>query len=1761
MADERIIVEFTTQGLPQTQQDIDNLQDSALGSFSELNSQLELFQAAMAGLQGVAGALYGALIDSNERLNAELLKSQVALASTLEIYKGSTQVTDITEKITSSQGALRDALKVIEKDTTELVGVTTDQVNGIFQILLQNASSFIGQSKEFSNPIEAATASTKGWAAALGTLGLPLEQANQEIRSILQGDVNNPDSVIAKTLAISKEQYNQWVANGELIDRINEKLAVYVEGNKLASQSVAAITSNIQSYFEDVARMAGEPLLAPIVAALSDVYELLNQNRELVEELAGENVADLVSLFETLREAAAKIGVALNISPEGFLKEGSELIGNLIAAAEGLINLGASIISIFGPALSQALGNTFSAISFGLEGIAKLANLLAVAGDALAGFMKIANLGGGLDLGKVFDNAQASVAMLTGEYRDAIEATATYRDITATLTAQAEKIATSGNASSAMVKGQIEQLEEQKESLKGLKTYREEDKASVEAQIEAVDKSIKTLEGLKTAQDELTFKAPELQKLGTMMELLGKNADAALATINRDGGGKKEVFEEAVKSLTELTQKQVEYGQITAEEGITRLGAVVANTKVELETREAALEAMKKLESDFTKFKVAQLDLEAEAVERKVKQGSLSEIQGAQATAEIAKKQSDLQIESLNEQIKRAESLGQSTTELALERDKLISKQADNELATIEKVAEIREQEQEEAYQKAISAAQESETQRLLALEKALAAKKISEEEYNEQTLAATKERLDQELAAEQANLAQLQALLGQAGTADQREEIEKKIADSKKKSTEIQLQAAKAEAAAIKAANEERLKSVQDSYEKSVDSAELAESQVTLNLKQQLANRQISQKEYDEQVGGATKARLQAELEATNEQVTKLAAIAASQGDNKDATEALSEAKKKQIEITQKLLDLQIQGQKEALEASKEAIEETYKNSINKAQEAESANTIALKQGLLDRTLTQEQYDNRILESRRTRLQAELQAEQENIAKLSSLKVTGVDERKEIEDKITEAKKRSQKATEELLDIELNARDKIVDAYKTQLAEKLKASEVGFAEQEARIRQTEKNEEQAQIKIAKLNVDRIRAQLQAEEEAAAKLSSLGDTKGAEDKKLEIRKIAISLIDAEIAAEKALQDVVKSQMDERKKNLDLEFSEREVKIKQNVENEAKAQSEIANLNIERIKAQMAEEEKAVATLAAMGDEKGAAAKKAELRKLAISLIEAEISAEKALQNVLKNELELLKKRLDLKKGAQEIDLLEEELKLAEAVKNGTLTKEQAEKAKLEITRSRVAAELELLKGLEGKGDESENQKNIQDQLKAKIQLAEIDTKIADASKEQLGRTKEQKKEEKDVNDVLKEQIDKIKRANDIKLAGIESQRLALSQIAALTELEAQSVQRVVQLRQAQGDLIGTQLSSLESGLNNELSLVNAALSSRTKLSEIEKQLATDTKLTSEQKVVLEKEAVALRAQLGALGAEGGKTELQLIEQRMAAEQRQIQVKREQLALSQEMAAIELANQRAAIELDKVRAEFKARELELEAKKLDIQASQLEAQAGLTKDDQESEALRRQAANLKEQSANTRELSQAQKESAQEEAALRERLLENQAKIGELQAKAQEETLDTQQKLLNSQQAYERSLKGLEPKINTKSVDEFSAKIKNIREEIKKVATVNLPALKLTPGNLNVSVKDDRSASSLKAIQRSSKDQANSLSSVKSSVAPLGNKLDAINKAVKNLQLKGGGGGSAEVKNQVTVNVTGNAPKPTVTVQSLIENRKKECGCK
>jgi hypothetical protein len=318
------------------------------GGIAELAFRYNNVVGALQNLRATAQPVYDALIASNEKLNAQILSSQTNLASSTRIFKGDREVFDPTEKIQASAGKLRAAIKQIEIDTQELVGVTSSQVNELFQITLTNAGALNNQSKQFPDAIAAATSLTKGWAASLKVVGIPLNQARQEINSIIKGQITQ-DSLLAKNLNITNQQVEAWRSQGKLVDELNKRLEVFVAGNGIAARSIEGISSNILDLSERITRNIGEPFLEPTINALAEVEKYLKGAESSITQLFSQLSAEIIGAGGSIGEAFAPVGKTL-------LEIGADIGPIALSAIKGLLQVFVQLSNVVAPLANLLLG-------------------------------------------------------------------------------------------------------------------------------------------------------------------------------------------------------------------------------------------------------------------------------------------------------------------------------------------------------------------------------------------------------------------------------------------------------------------------------------------------------------------------------------------------------------------------------------------------------------------------------------------------------------------------------------------------------------------------------------------------------------------------------------------------------------------------------------------------------------------------------------------------------------------------------------------------------------------------------------------------------------------------------------------------------------------------------------------------------------------------------------------------------------------------------------------------------------------------------------------------------------------------------------------------------------------------------------------------------------------------------------------------------------------------------------------------------------
>jgi hypothetical protein len=520
---------------------------------------------ALQTLRAVAQPVYDALIASNEKLNAQLLSSQTNLASSSRIFQGQTEITDPTAKINATKGQLREALKQIEKDTQQLVGVTSEQVNELFQITLTNAATLNNQSKQFPDAISAATSLTKGWAASLKVVGIPLNQARQEINSIVKGQVDQ-NSILAKNLNITNDQVNQWKAQGRLVDELNKRLDVFVAGNAIAARSIEGIGSNITDLIQRIGRISGEPLLEPIINVLDQIEKYLKKNE-----------ASITNFFRSFSETSAGAIESLKQFEPTF-KFLEDAVTQLAPIVQTLFKAAVDGAILVGRAIQENLKPALEILKLALEGYGKLNDLINYRGDsdAISALDQYSESLSNLQ-GQIIQNGAALKRL------QAIEANG--GTLTAQQVAQRKQLLAAGKALSEQAQTEAKEIGKLQANNPAIIEYRNNLVKQAEAQQAASEKNAGAL---RTEANLVT-------DLGTTQELYAKRVKQARDLIEKEGNGDPAQLKAAMADSIKLAESGVKAKYTNIEAARAELEAIKNNTKAELEIRTQAKDAINSL--------------------------------------------------------------------------------------------------------------------------------------------------------------------------------------------------------------------------------------------------------------------------------------------------------------------------------------------------------------------------------------------------------------------------------------------------------------------------------------------------------------------------------------------------------------------------------------------------------------------------------------------------------------------------------------------------------------------------------------------------------------------------------------------------------------------------------------------------------------------------------------------------------------------------------------------------------------------------------------------------------------------------------------------------------------------------------------------------------------------------------------------------------------------------------------------------------------
>ena len=339
-------------------------------------------------LQSAWNGFFNNTIGREIKLRETILKTQTTLASTNKVFANGKEITDPYQKIVTLTGAVKKNVDSIRERSIALAGVTSNEVIEVFGIVASQVGQIGGGLKEAEDL-------AINFAAALGTFGIPLYQARQEIGSIFRGDIT-VDSYLAKSLGITNEDIAKAkTASGGVVKFLEERLAAAVAGQKIAAEGFSGVVSNIADLGELIGQNFGRGLLDPLLAGLSAVFESLFGIRKqlfAIASAAGKPIGNAGRLVVGLTAGRTGIGsgdpskaaaAAADVAQRGFTKleeVAQRTVGALAQAIEALKPTALILVDAFkniAEAFVRIKVGTFEALASALANIASVVGALA----------------------------------------------------------------------------------------------------------------------------------------------------------------------------------------------------------------------------------------------------------------------------------------------------------------------------------------------------------------------------------------------------------------------------------------------------------------------------------------------------------------------------------------------------------------------------------------------------------------------------------------------------------------------------------------------------------------------------------------------------------------------------------------------------------------------------------------------------------------------------------------------------------------------------------------------------------------------------------------------------------------------------------------------------------------------------------------------------------------------------------------------------------------------------------------------------------------------------------------------------------------------------------------------------------------------------------------------------------------------------------------------------------------------------------------
>lgn len=362
------------------------------GSAQDAGQKIKTLATQVLGLVGVYKTLDGVLsfVKRGMDFNASLESSQIAIAS----------VISATNNISTAEGkALAGAEKFnaaqeISKDIMDEIQVLALQTTATFDSLADGVAGIIAPATKAGVSIEKLPKFAVAAAQAMTTMKIPVQQMRTEIESLLSGNINKAQDLLATNLGITGAMVRDWQKQGVLVEELNKRMEAFVIAGAKVADSWSGLKGNMEDALNFLSGKSGKGIFEGAKQSYRELLDLMVNTEGKVG--VGKDIENIMGLITEIENAIGDklIGVTRDFintlkelnRPENLDQFKSDLSGVLVnlkdigTAISGAGELVGGVIStsLSGwqsmPKVVQEFG-IIGAVAFGWQGRAALVGL------------------------------------------------------------------------------------------------------------------------------------------------------------------------------------------------------------------------------------------------------------------------------------------------------------------------------------------------------------------------------------------------------------------------------------------------------------------------------------------------------------------------------------------------------------------------------------------------------------------------------------------------------------------------------------------------------------------------------------------------------------------------------------------------------------------------------------------------------------------------------------------------------------------------------------------------------------------------------------------------------------------------------------------------------------------------------------------------------------------------------------------------------------------------------------------------------------------------------------------------------------------------------------------------------------------------------------------------------------------------------------------------------------------------------------------